>query len=92
MELKKKHTNETKSFFNITARASRALTLTHFKLDILQDSEPPHKKAQNTFEFETMLCSTLLKIMTVCSVLTENASSAHKSSSNDWNHFQKRIA
>ena len=45
---------------------ARAFTLSHFKLDILQ--EPPHKKVQNTVESETMLCSTLLKITAVCSV------------------------
>ena len=31
-------------FLCFTARASRALTISHFNLDILQDSEPPHKK------------------------------------------------
>ena len=55
-------------FSCFTTRASRAFTLSHFKLDILQDSEPPHKKVQNTVESETMLCSTLLKITAVCSV------------------------
>ena len=31
-------------FLRFTARASRALTISHFKLDILHDSEPPHQK------------------------------------------------
>ena len=78
-------------FSSFTARASPVLTLSHFKLDIYNTVNLRTRKAQNTVEFETMLCSTLLKIMADCSVLTENARSAHKSSSNDWNHFQMRI-
>ena len=43
-----------------TACASRALTISHFKLDISHDSEPPHqKKKENIARFVTRLCSTL---------------------------------
>ena len=31
-------------FLRFTARASRALTISQFKLDILHDSEPPYQK------------------------------------------------
>ena len=36
-------------FLRFTARASRAITISHFKLNILHDSEPPHKKKNRKY-------------------------------------------
>ena len=38
------HVRRNTVFLCFTGRASRALTISHVKLDILQDREPPHKK------------------------------------------------
>ena len=46
-------------YIYFTARASRALTILDFKLDILQDRAPPHRKKENIVRFVTRLRSTV---------------------------------
>ena len=55
-------------FLCFTARASRALAISTFKLDIFQDREPPHKKNRNVVRFVTRLCSSEYKSSTDYSI------------------------
>ena len=51
-----------KAVLRFTERAWRALTISHFKLDILHDIGTPHqkKKTENSARFITRFCSTLI--------------------------------
>ena len=40
-------------FLCFTTRASRALTKSHFRLNIIQKSEKPHQKKENVVGFVT---------------------------------------
>ena len=55
------HSCDTKDYFYVLLHMHRdALTILQFKLDILHDSEPPHKKkTENIARFVTRLCRTL---------------------------------
>ena len=46
-------------FLRFTARASVALGISNFKLDILHDSGLSHQKTENNVRFITRFCSTL---------------------------------
>ena len=81
-------------FLCFTARKLRALTISHFKLDFfIGQWTSLQEKQKNIVRFITRLCSTLFfkKRLFVLS-LTENASSAYKSSTDYSNHFQRRFA